>query len=80
MDVPEIEIRQPASPFELLHHERYTADEVAQLLGINVHTIRHAAFAGELPAQIVGHHMLSLRRQDVVTWFMNQCQQDQIRH
>ncbi len=64
-----IETRRRESPFELLHHERYTADEVARLLDISIHTIRHAAFSGELRAQIMGHHILSLRREDVVTWF-----------
>lgn len=66
-----MEIRRHESPFELLHHERYTADEVAGLLGISVRIIRHAAFSGELRAQILGHHILSLRREDVVTWCMH---------
>lgn len=65
-----IETRRRESLFELLHHERYTADEVARLLGISVHIIQHAAFSGELKAQILGHHILSLRREDVVAWFV----------
>jgi hypothetical protein len=65
-----MEIRRRESLFELLHHERYTADEVARLLGISVRVIRHAAFSGELRAQILEHHILSLRREDVITWVM----------
>ncbi|MDF3016301.1 MAG: hypothetical protein K0R44_1526, partial [Thermomicrobiales bacterium] len=43
-------------------------DEVAELLGIGVHIIQHAAFSGELRAQIVGHDIISLRRDDVLAW------------
>lgn len=63
-----IETRRSESPFDLLHHDHYTADEVARLLGISVHIVQHAAFSGELRAQILGHHILSLRREDVVAW------------
>ena len=51
---------------ELLQQERYTPDELAQLLGIGVHIIQHAAFSGELRAQIVGHDIISIRRDDVL--------------
>jgi hypothetical protein len=68
MDVG-IEVRRPESLFDLLHHEHYTADEVSRLLGISVHIIQHAAFSGELRAQILGHHILSVQREDVVAWF-----------
>ncbi len=64
-----MEIRRYETPFELLHHERYTAGELARLLCMSVHTIRHAAFSGELRAQILEHHILSVRREDVVAWF-----------
>lgn len=63
-----MEKRTRVSLFELLHHERYTADEVARLLGLSVDIVRHAAFAGELPAEIVGHHIIRVRREDVVAW------------
>lgn len=65
-----IQTRRRESPFELLQHERYTAEEVARLLGISIHTIQHAAFSGELRAVILEHHILSVRREDVVAWFM----------
>jgi hypothetical protein len=64
-----MEIRRYESPFELLHHERYTADELARLLCMSIHTIRHAAYTGELRAQILEHHILSVRREDVVAWY-----------
>lgn len=67
-----MEIRRRESVFDLMQHERYTTDEVARLLGISIHIVQHAAFSGELPAQILGHHILSLRREDVVAWFVEQ--------
>ena len=45
-----METRTRVSVFELLHHERYTADEVARRSGLTVDIVRHAAFSGELPA------------------------------
>jgi hypothetical protein len=66
----ESESRHPKSALELLHDEHYTPDDVARLLDIGVHIVRHAAFTGELRARILGHHVLSLQREDVVTWFL----------
>jgi excisionase family DNA binding protein len=54
--------------YELLQQERYTPEEVAELLGIGMHIIQHAAFSGELRAQIVGHDIISIRRDDVLAW------------
>jgi excisionase family DNA binding protein len=54
--------------YELLQQDQYRADEVATLLGIGLAIVRHAAFTGELRAEIVGHHILRLRRDDVVAW------------
>jgi hypothetical protein len=64
-----METRRRESTYELLHHERYTVNDVARLLEIDVHIVQHAAFAGELRAQILGHHILSVRREDVVAWW-----------
>lgn len=75
-----MEIRRYESPFELLHHERYTADELARLLCTSVHTIRHAAFSGELRAQILEHHILSVRREDVVAWYMSREETTRVKH
>lgn len=63
-----MERRTHHSIYELLQQERYTPEEVAELLGISVHIIQHAAFSGELRAQIVGHDIISLRRDDLLTW------------
>jgi excisionase family DNA binding protein len=41
---------------------------VARLLGLPLDIVRHAAFSGELPAEILGHHIIRLRREDVVAW------------
>jgi len=54
--------------YELLQQDQYRADEVAKLLGIGLAIVRHAAFTGELRAEIVGHHILRLRRDDVLVW------------
>jgi excisionase family DNA binding protein len=54
--------------YELLEQDQYRADEVAKVLGIGVHIIQHAAFTGELRAEIVGHHILRLHRADVLVW------------
>jgi excisionase family DNA binding protein len=51
-----------------LEQDLYRADEVAKLLGISLDIVRHAAFTGELRAEIVGHHILRLRRDDVLVW------------
>ena len=64
----DIERRTPHSMYELLQQDHYRADEVAKLLGIGLDIVRHAAFTGELRAEIVGHHILRLRRDDVLVW------------
>ena len=56
--------------YENLIHEHTPPQELALLLGIGLHIIQHAAFAGELRAQIVGHHILAIRREDVIAWFV----------
>ncbi len=56
---------------ELLHRDHYEADELADLLDMDVKLIRHAAFTGELRATIVNHHILSIRREDVLDWLQN---------
>ena len=40
-----------------------------ELLEIGEHTVQNAVFEGELPAQIVDHDIISIRRDDVVAWF-----------
>lgn len=65
-----MERHTPASVFELLHHERYRAEEVARLLGIGLDVVRHAVYSGELRAETIEHHIICLRREDVVAWFL----------
>jgi excisionase family DNA binding protein len=64
-----MERHRDESIYELLQHELYTPEEVARLLGISVHIVQHAAFTHELRAQIVGHDIMSIRREDVIAWF-----------
>jgi excisionase family DNA binding protein len=64
-----LERRSDESIYELLQHELYTPEEVARLLGIGVHVVEHAAFSGELRAQIAGHDITSIRREDVIAWY-----------
>lgn len=56
------------SPGELLYQDSYTPEELSQLLGISIHAIRHAAFAGELRAHIYDHRILSIPRSAVLEW------------
>jgi hypothetical protein len=63
---------QRESIYELLQHDVYTPEEVARLLGIDIHVVRNAAFEGELRARIVDHDILSIRREDVVEWFQRE--------
>lgn len=63
-----MERRTHESTYELLQKDHYTPEEVAQVLGIGLDVVRHAAFTGALPAQIVGHDIISIRRDDVLAW------------
>ena len=53
---------------ELLRHDHYTPEELAELLGMDVWNVRRAARSGELPAFIVDHHVLCIRREDAIRW------------
>ena len=61
---------------ELLLQETYTPEEVAELLEIGLNIVRHAAFTGELRAQIAGHDIISIRRDDVLAWVGRQEEPD----
>ena len=54
--------------FRLLHQDRYAPDEAAYLLGIPVEAIFQAAFAKQLKAEIVGHDVVSVSRDALLTW------------
>ena len=38
------------------------------MLGLGLDVVRHAAFTGEQRAQIIEHDIISIRRDDVLTW------------
>ena len=63
-----MERRSHHSPQELMLQDQYTPEEVSELLGIGLDVIRHAAFAGTLRADIEGHDIISLQRDDVLAW------------
>jgi hypothetical protein len=54
--------------FRLLHQDRYVPAAAAYLLGIPVETIYQAAFAKHLKAEIVGHDVVSVSRDALLTW------------
>jgi excisionase family DNA binding protein len=64
---------QPRISFmELLQHDRYTPQELARLLGMNVETIYTAAFKNSLHAHIVGHDVIDISREDVLVWLASE--------
>jgi nucleotide-binding universal stress UspA family protein len=52
----------------LLRHDRYRPDELAQVLNMDVARVRQAALTGQLPAQILDHHVISIARTDALSW------------
>jgi len=64
----ETETRHWSHASELLHKDHYTPEELAELLDLPLHIIRHAAWSGELRAFVCDHHVLSIRRGDVLEW------------
>jgi hypothetical protein len=65
-----VETRRLQTPiFELMQQDHNTPEEVAELFEIGLDVVRHAAFTGELPATIVNHDIVSIRREDVLNWF-----------
>lgn len=53
---------------ELLHHDHYTVEEAAYLLGMDPKVINQAAHRHELNAIFVDHHVIHVRRDDLVRW------------
>jgi excisionase family DNA binding protein len=53
---------------EILRKDHYTPEELSILLGVNKHAIEAAAHSGELRATLLEHHIISIRREDVVRW------------
>jgi hypothetical protein len=52
----------------LLHQERFSPEELAELIDVDLNTIRHAAFTGDLAAMIADHDILYIERSAVIAW------------
>lgn len=67
-----VEQEQPAvyrrDIHELLHHDQYTPEEAAFLLGMDVDALKQAAHRHELPAVIASHEVLYILRADLIHW------------
>lgn len=57
--------------YDLLHQEHYTPDELAVLLDMSSSSIYHDAREGRLRASIVDHHVVDIRRDDVLRWLQD---------
>ncbi|CAN5611783.1 hypothetical protein BH23CHL5_BH23CHL5_07290 [soil metagenome] len=53
---------------ELLLQDEYSAEELSTVLDKDLDLIRHAAFQGKLRARIVDHDIISIRREDALSW------------
>lgn len=53
---------------DLLHKDHYTPAELARLLDVDPHLILQDAQYGRLKAYIVDHHVLDIRREDILVW------------
>ncbi len=53
---------------ELLLQSEYSPEELSTLIDIDLDLIRHAAFQGRLKARIVDHDIISIQRDDALTW------------
>lgn len=52
----------------LLVKDRYTADEVSELLDLDPYVVRRSCWDGALRAQVVDHHIVSIERDDLLHW------------
>ena len=68
MDRPSDPAVEQRNVSELLHHDQYTPEEAAFLLGISVDVLYQAAQRRDLKAVIVGHDVLYIMRKDLITW------------
>jgi hypothetical protein len=53
---------------ELLHHDHYSCEELAELLDMDLHYVQHEALTGHLKAVLVDHHIVSISRDAVIEW------------
>lgn len=56
------------SPEELLRQDAYTPQELADLLEMSLYAVRSAVWNDKLKATVVGHDIVSVRREDVLQW------------
>jgi hypothetical protein len=68
----EVRERIGRTPDELLHQDHYTPEELAILLDMDVNAIRAAVFHHRLRAFVVDHHIMCIRRDDVLRWLAGQ--------
>ncbi|HEY8446227.1 MAG TPA: helix-turn-helix domain-containing protein [Thermomicrobiales bacterium] len=64
----EIQARIGRTLEDLLHQDHYTPEELAALLDMDVNAIRAEIFHRHLKAFIVDHHIMCIRREDVLRW------------
>ncbi|MCA9879552.1 MAG: hypothetical protein KC442_17290, partial [Thermomicrobiales bacterium] len=58
------------TPDERQYQEVYTLEDAADVLLLGVKAMRHAVFTGELPAQIVGPHIIAISRAQILAWYL----------
>ena len=64
-----VEIRNlDESLWDLMHHDHFTPKELGRLIGVEPALICEAVFHGELKATTLGHHVVSIAREDVIVW------------
>lgn len=54
--------------YETITKEDYRVEEISQLLGMGRDVIRHAIFAGNLPAVRAGSQIIYVKREDLLRW------------
>jgi hypothetical protein len=57
---------------DLLKHDHYTVPEAAYLLDMSPDILRRAILARDLPAFIVNHDIISLKRHDLLEWLRSE--------
>jgi excisionase family DNA binding protein len=53
---------------ESLHHEHFSVEELADVLGISPSVIHAAVRRGELKGFTAGHRIVDIRRSDALEW------------
>jgi cytidylate kinase len=59
---------QGEATYRRLRQDHYTVKEAADLLQRNPEVIRHAVYAGDLPAKRAGQAIISITRKDLLAW------------